>query len=65
MFYCSIINIKFEGVIKEDTKDEDEEYCKELFKLIMQVEWWVFIEKLVWDNNNIWKIIKDLLVILL
>ena len=65
MFYCSIITFYFEGEIKEDIKYEDKLYCKELFKLIMQVEWWVFIETLVWNNNDIWKIIKDWLVILL
>ena len=65
MFYWVIIYFEFEGEIKEDIKDEDKLYCRELFKLIMQVEWWVFIEKLVSNNNDIWKIIKDWLVILL
>ena len=64
MFYCSIIVFNFEGEIKEDIKDEDKQYCRELFKLIMQVEWSVFIEALVWNNNDVWKIIKDWLVIL-
>ena len=65
MFYCSHIIFDFKGEIKEDIKDEDKQYCKELFKLIMQVEWWLFIDKLVWNNNDVWKIIKDWLVILL
>ena len=65
MFYCSIITFEFKGEIKEDIKDEDKQYFKELFKLIMQVEWAVFIRTLVWNNNDIWKIIKDWLVILL
>ena len=65
MFYWNIISFKFEGEIKEDIKDEDKQYCKKLFKLIMQVEWWVFILSLVWNNNDIWRIIKDWLVILL
>ena len=65
MFYCSIIVFKFEGEIKEDIKDEDKLYYKELFKLIMQVEWWVFIHKLIWNNHDIWKITKDCMVILL
>ena len=64
MFYCSIIVFVFEGEIKEDIKDEDKQYC-ELFKLIMQVEWAVIIRTLVWNNNDIWKITKDWLVILL
>ena len=64
MFYWEIINFEFEGEIKEDIKDEDKQYCKELFTTIMQVEWKVFIETLVWNNNDIWKIIKDWLVIL-
>ena len=65
MFYWDTISFDFEGEIKEDIKDEDKQYCKELFELIMQVEWWVFIRTLVWNNNDIWKIIKDWLVILL
>ena len=65
MFYWDIITFYFEGEIKEDIKDEDKQYCNELFKLIMQVEWAVFINKLVWNNNDVWKIIKDWLVILL
>ena len=65
MFYWDIIRFVFEGEIKEDIKDEDKQYCKELFKLIMQVEWSVHIDTLVWNNNDIWKIIKDWLVILL
>ena len=65
MFYCNHIIFVFEGEIKEDIKDEDKQYCKELFKLIMQVEWKVFIDKLIWNNNDIWKITKDWLVILL
>ena len=65
MFYCNDIIFEFEGEIKEDIKDEDKKYCKELFKLIMQVEWKLFINKLVWNNNDVWKIIKDWLVILL
>ena len=65
MFYWEVIIFKFEGEIKEDIKDEDKLYCKELFKLIIQVEWCVHIDKLVWNNNDIWKIIKDWLVILL
>ena len=65
MFYCSIIVFKFEGEIKEEIKDEDMQYYKELFKLFMQVDWWVFINKLIWNNHDIWKIIKDWLVILL
>ena len=65
MFYCSIITIEFEGEIKEDIKNEDEEYCKELFKLIIQVDWSVNIEKLIWNNCSIWKTIKDWLVIFL
>ena len=64
MFYWEIINFKFEGEIKEDIKDEDKQYWRELFKLIMQVEWSVFIETLVWNNNDVWKIIKDWFVIL-
>ena len=65
MFYWDIIAFEFEGEIKEDIKDEDKQYCRELFKLIMQVEWSVHIRTLVWNNNDIWKIIKDWLVILL
>ena len=65
MFYCRIIYFKFEGEIKEDIKDEDKQYWRELFKLIMQVEWAVFIDNLVWNNYDVWKIIKDWLVILL
>ena len=65
MFYCDIITFKFEGEIKEDIKDEDKQYCKKLFKLIMQVEWTVFIETLVWNSYDVWKIIKYWLVILL
>ena len=65
MFYCKTIGFKFEGEIKEDINDEDKQYCKELFKLIMQVEWRIFIKKLVWNNYDVWKIIKDWLVILL
>ena len=51
MFYCSIINFEFEGEIKEDIKDEDKQYCRELFKLIMQVEWAVFIQTLIWKKQ--------------
>ena len=65
MFYCNIIAFNFEGEIKEDIKDEDKQYCRELFKLIMQVEWSVHIRTLVWNNYDIWKITKDWLVILL
>ena len=65
MFYWDIITFEFEGEIKEDIKDDDKQYCRELFKLIMQVEWEVFIETLVSNNNDVWKIIKDWLVILL
>ena len=65
MFYWDVINFDFEGEIKEDNKDEDKQYYKELFKLIMQVEWAVIIRTLIWNNNDIWKIIKDWLVILL
>ena len=65
MFYCNHISFNFEGEIKEDIKDEDKQYWRELFKLIMHVEWWVFIETLVWNSYGVWKIIKDWLVILL
>ena len=65
MFYWDIIAFEFEGEIKEDIKDEDKQYWKKLFKLIMRVEWRVFIYKLVWNNNDVWKIIKDWLVVLL
>ena len=64
-FYCSIITFKFEGKIKEDINDKEKQYWRELFKLIMQVDWAVFIETLVWNNYGVWKIIKDWLVILL
>ena len=64
MFYWDTINFDFEGEIKEDIKDEDKQYCKKkLFKLIMQVDWWLFIRTLVWENNDIWNIVKDWLVI--
>ena len=65
MFYWDIIIFKFEGEIKEDIKDEDKLYCKELLKIIMKVEWAVIIRTLIWNNNDIWKITKDWLVILL
>ena len=63
MFYWDTINFDFEGEIKEDINDEDKQYCKKLFKLIMQVDWWLFIRTLVWENNDIWNIVKDWLVI--